>query len=481
MTASKPIILSAFHAGLLHNTVAGSDCDCACPVDLAVPAAPALPDAPLQLRPEVRWLPLDETFSLAFAPSLSQVAAVNGAARGMLERFVTPRRWRTSEERQVAQDGFALGLLTAHDAEPAPPPPNALVAWLHVTNACNLRCGYCYIEKSDEAMDLETGMAAVDAALRSAIVAGYRRLELKYAGGEASLNMALVEQLHPYAVAQAAARGITVGGRVLSNGVALTSPRLKQMRALGLELMISLDGVGADHDRQRPTLGGGGSFARVVATIDRAIALDLLPQISVTISVESVGGLPQLLELLLDRELPFSLSFVRPANFDAIAVHHAEQSIIAGMRAAYAAIERRPPRRSLLGSLLDRTNLSTAHRRTCGVGENYMVFDQRGNIAKCQMTINQPVSSVTHPDPLSVIRADQIGVRNLPVEQKAGCRTCDWRYWCAGGCGVVTKQSYGQEDVASPNCAIYKALYPDVLRLEGLRLVHWWRRQQSVG
>jgi len=57
----------------------------------------------------------------------------------------------------------ALGILV--DAQPLPEPASSdtLVAWLHVTNACNLRCTYCYLDKTDEAMSAETGYAAVDA------------------------------------------------------------------------------------------------------------------------------------------------------------------------------------------------------------------------------------------------------------------------------------------------------------------------------
>jgi len=485
MDCYPPVIFSALLDGRNGTTTTTTqpDCDCACPVDLASLSKSLLPHTSLCLHPHIRWLPLNEEFNLAYVPSFSHVAIVNTAARNLLDRFVTPYRWYTPTEKQVAQDGFATGLLVEYEADAPPPTPNALVVWLHVTNACNLRCSYCYIEKSDEAMDVATGKASVDAALRSALGAGYGRIELKYAGGEASLNMALVAQLHPYAIAQAAACGIAVHGCVLSNGAALTRTRLKQIRTLGLDLMISVDGVGADHNRQRPNLSGGGSFIRTLAGIDHALALGLIPHISVTVSTESVNGLPSLMDLILDRDLPFSLGFVRPVDLqtDTTAIHKSEQQIIAGMRAAYATIERRPPRRSLLGSLLDRTNLGIAHRRTCGVGKNYMVFDQRGNVAKCQMTIGQPVSSIAHPDPLAVIRADEIGVRNLPVEQKDGCRSCDWRYWCTGGCGIVTSRAYGREDVASPNCAIYKALYPDVLRLEGQRLIHWWHNQGSVG
>jgi uncharacterized protein len=64
-------------------------------------------------------------------------------------------------------------------------------------------------------------------------------------------------------------------------------------------------------------------------------------------------------------------------------------------------------------------------------------------------------------------------VQNLLVEEKEGCRDCTWRYWCSGGCAVATFRATGRYDVKSPNCNIYKAIYPQALRLEGLRLLRY--------
>ena len=101
-------------------------------------------------------------------------------------------------------DGIVeLGLLNdGSSAIPAPESPQVLVAWLQLTNACNLRCGYCYIQRSGESMSVATAQDAVDAVIRAALQHGYPVIALKYAGGEASLRMDLVEQTHRYAQAQ---------------------------------------------------------------------------------------------------------------------------------------------------------------------------------------------------------------------------------------------------------------------------------------
>src|SRR5690606_14209995 len=137
----------------------------------------------------------------------------------------------------------------------------------------------------------------------------------------------------------------------------------------------------------------------------------------------------------------------------------------------YRVIENNLPKRSLLASLVDRSNLSGAHLRTCGVGQNYLVFDQNGKVAKCQMAMKHAIGDVNSETVLKIIQQDTSGIQNLSVEEKEGCKSCEWKYWCAGGCPLVTHRATGRYDVKSPNCRIYKALYPEVMRLEGLRIL----------
>jgi Arylsulfatase regulator (Fe-S oxidoreductase) len=145
-------------------------------------------------------------------------------------------------------------------------PSQTLTAWLHITNACNLRCDYCYLKKTSEAMDEMRGRQAVDAVIRSAVANQFRRVKLKYAGGEATLNLPLVITLHQYARDSAARHNLTLDGVILSNGVALSDHQIRQIRDNDLRLMISLDGIGDLHDSQRRFVNGRGSFARVAQT-----------------------------------------------------------------------------------------------------------------------------------------------------------------------------------------------------------------------
>lgn len=131
------------------------------------------------------------------------------------------------------------------------------------------------------------------------------------------------------------------------------------------------------------------------------------------------------------------------------------------------------PQRTLLTSSTDLANFAAPHLRRCSVGHSYLVFDCEGRVSKCQMQMEKSVTDIHAEDPLTIVREDKLGIQNVSVDEKEECQTCQWRYWCAGGCPLETFRVTGRYDVKSPNCNIYKALYPEVLRLEGLRLLKY--------
>jgi uncharacterized protein len=357
----------------------------------------------------------------------------------------------------------------------APPTPAEtpliLAAWLHLTDRCNLRCDYCYTAHAAADMSPAIGRTSVDATFRSAMAHGYRVVKLKYAGGEPLLRFQFAFELHRYAQELAEQTNLALDGIILSNGTLLTAAMVEQMQAAGLRLMISLDGVGAGHDCQRRYADGRGSFADVARAIDIAQSGGLTPHISITISGHNVDRLPKVVAWVLARDLPFSLNFYRENDCAACQtdLRLEDERMIAGMLSAYKVIEDNLPHRSLLTSLADRANFAAPHLRTCSAGQSYMVFDPQGRISKCQMDMAHPVTDCNDSDPLGTLRASTSGLRSPIVDEKTECRECQWRYWCGGGCPVLTHRATGNYYAKSPNCTIYSSLFPEVIRLESLR------------
>jgi uncharacterized protein len=234
-----------------------------------------------------------------------------------------------------------------------------------------------------------------------------------------------------------------------------------------------MDGIGAIHDQQRPLLNGQGSFALVDRTISRLLEQQIVPSINVTVSARNIAGLPDLIAYLLERDLPFSLSYYRENDCSAsfTDLQYSERQMILGLCQVFSYIEEHLPRRCLFNGLIDKGNMTSQGSHACSVGRNYLVIDQHGGVAKCHADITKTVTTINVDNPLAVLNREKSGVQAIPVDEKEGCRDCTWRYWCRGGCPTLTYRLTGRNDIRSPNCGIYQAIFPHVLRLEALRLL----------
>jgi uncharacterized protein len=423
---------------------------------------------------------------LVCAPTGSgHIAVLDKDAAALLERLRSPTslaelayrvpEWSFTRLEKMLRLFYTLGFLATDDEpvlEAEREAESTLSAWIHVTNSCNLRCSYCYLTKTSEHMSDDTAKRAVDAVFRSARTHGFKRVMLRYAGGEASMRGDSVIAIHDYALQLARDYHIQLRGSLLSNGVFLSSSFVDDLRERQIGIGISLDGIGDNHDRQRAFVNGRTSFRLVDRTIARLLDAGFPPSIMVTVSGRNLSGLPALVEYILDRDLPFSCSYYRENDNSATFrdLRFEEEQIINAMRTTFSIIERRLPARSLLSSLLDKASLYAPHSHACSAGHNYLVIDQHGGVAKCHADITHTLTSIDADDPLQVVRDDHTSFQNVPVEEKEGCRNCVWRNWCSGGCPLHTYKATGRNDIKSPNCNIYQALFPDVLRLEALRL-----------
>ena len=491
--AHRAIALSTFDLPEAHELLVYGCEDCACPVTEDRQRARELPD--LTAADTRNWvrsdhvmdLPLDQEHQLLFNPAGNGgVAVVNDLAHDIFESVRQPATIGTVQLNwsQVADE--VPGILARlsqldviHPVGEAPKPEfgdsQVLTAWLHITNACNLRCPYCYVHKSADGMDEKTGHAAVDAVMASAVANRFAAVKLKYAGGEASLNYRLMLSIHERAKEQAARHGLRLYATMLSNGVKLAPNLVESLKSEGIRVMISLDGIGDQHDQQRPFVNGKPSFKFVDRTIGDLIARDHRPHLSITITNRNAAGLADVVRYALERDLTFSLNFFRDNDCSAgfTDLQYSEQSMISALLDAFAVVEEQLPRWSVLGSILDRGQLLQPRQRSCGAGHDYVVIDHHGDVSKCHMEIERTLGSVFSADPLQLVRRDDTTLRNLPVIEKEGCRDCTWRFWCSGGCAVATFRATGRYDIKSPNCNIYKAIYPQALRLEGLRLLKY--------
>ena len=145
-----------------------------------------------------------------------------------------------------------------------------------ITNACNLRCSYCYEHhKSTEKMTLETGKKIVDYILNlyedgtsDFVNRDTKALILDFIGGEPLLEAELIEHICDYWFSECYRREIPLGPftriSFATNGRLWFSPAAQHLLEKYHDLMsvtVSIDGVQELHDRYRIDEDGNGSFS----------------------------------------------------------------------------------------------------------------------------------------------------------------------------------------------------------------------------
>lgn len=165
--------------------------------------------------------------------------------------------------------------------------------FLHVTRACNLRCGYCYFSAAARAPGEMTRAEyapvwrdIVDLAAAKAV----------FTGGEPFMRADLLDLVRDLAEADVAH---VVKRCVNTNGAGMTRDRARRMIGLVDEVRISLDGFRGIHDRHR----GEGSFDAAVSALDLLQREGFEPKVLITVTTESLPGLEPFLRWLAARKL----------------------------------------------------------------------------------------------------------------------------------------------------------------------------------
>ena len=153
------------------------------------------------------------------------------------------------------------------DAPLAEPPVRALS--LAVAQKCNLGCTYCYADGGDFGgpaanMPLETALAAVDLLLprrrrASGSTSPSSAASRCSTGRDPGRDRARRRARPPSAASQ-------VGFSITTNGTLLTAEDGDFFEAHGFAVTVSLDGLGAVHDRLRPFPAGAAASTRIMRT-----------------------------------------------------------------------------------------------------------------------------------------------------------------------------------------------------------------------
>ena len=351
--------------------------------------------------------------------------------------------------------------------------PNNIDVWLHMTNSCNLDCPYCYINKTKGSMTWDIAKRAIDALTETAVLENRPGVLIKLAGGEPLLKFPLIKRVVEYGKQHGEKYGIKNQFHLITNGTLITKEVARFIKENDVRISISLDGIDAYNDQQRCYPDQKGSFEIVDKNIGMLMGHGITPFILITITSHSLAGLPDFTRYLLKNNIGFRYSLYRglddrdPKNVDL-------GEAIKILNQCYDLFEQNLPKNDLMSfhQLCD-IKFTKKRKRNCGIGSNGVIIGHKGQVAICQILLDQPIGDISKDKNLlrAIRNQDQFNAKNHTVDNKLECKNCLWRYICGGGCPLLTKAAYDSYDKSSPYCKVFQAMIPRLIRIIGLQII----------
>lgn len=178
---------------------------------------------------------------------------------------------------------------------------------------CNFRCEYCYEDFARGTMQpwVRTGIKN----LIQSRLPTLRHLSVSWFGGEPLYGLTAIEDLAPFFRATAEEHSLQLVNNMTTNGYLLTPEVADKLLQWGIRsYQITLDGPPEDHDRNRPTRNGEGTFATILENLKALRSRDEDFRINVRVNFDRrnyphLGKLLDILETHFVEDRRFKIMF----------------------------------------------------------------------------------------------------------------------------------------------------------------------------
>lgn len=345
---------------------------------------------------------------------------------------------------------------------------------VYVTEECNLRCNYCFVNKQPRHMTWETAKNVVDYCLQPEVSGENEALFLNFFGGEPLLRTDLLLRLLPYLRQRPGGDRVTLG--VTTNGTLAGEGVQRFLQEGEVHLLISLDGDEASH-QFRPKVSGGGSWSHLRRNLRRLISWGASASIRMTYHPQSLNLLEKVQAALGLGAGWILLSPVVEADWSG---HHQELREQSQQLADWFVAEfeagRTAPLHHYWSCLLDyhlRYGSEQRPAKACSLGTSLIGFDTAGNILPCHRYLyrkHERFGVAGRRVGLPDRRWDYVHLSRAEIPD---CPTCPARTVCAGGCRVIPLEAgLGLNGVHPNHCLLTKELVHQVDRIYQLLRGH---------
>lgn len=152
------------------------------------------------------------------------------------------------------------------------PPENLKSLCLLVSQTCNMKCDYCFVDgsinKNGDLMSLKVAKDSVDFLLK---LSKNKNLEIDFFGGEPLLNWEVVKETILYGMAESKKKNKNLRFSLTTNGLLLTDDKIDFLNKNHVSLIISLDGPKKVNDKFRKLKNKDGTFNLIFPKIKNLI------------------------------------------------------------------------------------------------------------------------------------------------------------------------------------------------------------------
>jgi uncharacterized protein len=336
------------------------------------------------------------------------------------------------------------------------PPMNLGNIELHVINACNLRCGYCFAGDGDYGyhgknawMTEEVAEQAVMFLMRTST---RKNVSIVFFGGEPLLNLKLMRHVAAYATEKAKEFGKAVSYSVTTNATLLTDDAIEFLNKNNVSVLVSIDGGKETQDSQRPSTNGKSSYDQMIDGLKKFI-VSRRGKVSarVTVTSKNMDFLKTSKEL---EEIGFGQVYFSPASVEEgsryfLGKEENDKFYEEFEKLSLSYIEKQERgeksiRFQTLIAVAEDILAESKHERPCGAGLGTVAVDPSGNIFPCHRFVGTDVYAIGN-----VIEGIDPEKRNIFVDkamhnQRIKCSRCWVRNLCAGGCINELMDSKGE-------------------------------------
>lgn len=318
------------------------------------------------------------------------------------------------------------------------------------TYSCNLACPYCVENGVKNRIFLKPDTSAsIVKWIESLILKDHpKELRITFYGGEPLLNKKELYNICDEINYLATKYNLSKNLRMISNGVLLDQNTVHALKEHGINwVKITLDGFGDDHDAKRPTLGGKGTFDKIISNVLYA-ANHLKVTIGTNFNHENYDSVTTLIDYLHSLGLHEKLEsfYAKPILStigDKIASAISQQCTICKMSETDC------------GNIVSLTKyamekgFNVKDRMALGPCQALMyhsyVIDPLGNIFKCPGFVGRYEFKIGHVKDGDI--NEEKSYRNLDLNLK--CKSCHYMPICASGCRHSAYMETGDDKAES--------------------------------